>query len=366
MAEFLKLKNINSLILVLIFSFLVKSGFCSNNVKSSLPNISKSEIKTEHLVEAKLLYDELYDINISEGHYRVSVELLLSWEDTKTKEFLDKFGDDIIHGKKLDNYLNTIWYPEYFISNAENPRITHYKTLDVFEGKFELFERFEADLSISADMPKYPFGDLDLYLDLASFSGNKSKMIFVPTSIDIGHHDADHKVVKGNWKVVKTFLEENGRTSLNHGGKEKFSYLISHVKVNHGFIDALQKILFPLLSIVLISLIINHFFPLKHENSVNYRVGGQLTLFLTIPALKFALSKDLPSTHYLNLTDALFIWATLVVTFNMVISIISNYYKSESNNDTTSFIENNMAKKISPIFSVSVLAVIYFHFFFRI
>ena len=163
-------------------------------------------------------------------------------------------------------------------------------------------------------------------------------MIFVPISIDIGHHDTDHK-------VVKTFLEENGRTRLNHGRKQKFSYLILHVKVNHGFVDALQKILFPLLSIVLISLIINHFFPLKHENSVTYRVGGQLTLFLTIPALKFALSEDLPSTHYLNLTDTLFIWSTLVVTFNMVISIISNYYKSESNEDTTSFIENNMAKK---------------------
>ena len=57
-------------------------------------------------------------------------------------------------------------------------------------------------------MPKYPFGNLDLFLDIASFSGNKSKMVFYPASIEIGHYDADHKVVKGNWKVKKTFLEE--------------------------------------------------------------------------------------------------------------------------------------------------------------
>lgn len=47
-------------------------------------------------------------------------------------------------------------------------------------------------------MPKYPFGDLDLYLEIESFSDNKSKMIFVPISIDIEHHDTDHKVAKGN------------------------------------------------------------------------------------------------------------------------------------------------------------------------
>ena len=50
------------------------------------------------------------------------------WEDDKTSDFLAKFGDEIIHGPKLDKYLETIWYPEFFVSNAENPRTTHYKT----------------------------------------------------------------------------------------------------------------------------------------------------------------------------------------------------------------------------------------------
>ena len=89
---------------------------------------------------------------------------------------MNKFGDEIIHGKKLDDYLETIWYPEFFVSNAENPRTLHYKTLDVYKGKFELFERFDVDLSIDAEMPRYPFGDLDLFLDIASFSGNKDKL----------------------------------------------------------------------------------------------------------------------------------------------------------------------------------------------
>ena len=77
----------------------------------------------------------------------------------------------------------------------------------------------------------------------------------------IGHYDAHHKVVKGNWEVEKAILEEEGRTSLNHGGHEKFSYLIAHVNIDHGFLDALQKIIIPIFSIVFLSLLMNHFYP---------------------------------------------------------------------------------------------------------
>lgn len=319
----------------------------------------KSEVSnanTEHLVGAKLLFDEISDIDISKGHYRVSVELLLIWEGN-TSLFLDKFGDEIIHGSKLESFLEKVWYPEFFVSNAENPRTTHYKTLDVFEGKYELFERFEADLSIDAEMPRYPFGTLDLFLDIASFSGNTKKMIFNPISIEIGHHDASHKVVKGNWIVYNTELEEHRRTSLNHGGKEKFSYLVSHVNVEHGFIDAVQKIIFPVFAIIFLSLLINHFYAMKaQEELYTMRVGGQLTLFLTIPALKFALAGELPVTHYLNLTDALFIGSTLIVTFNMLMGIISHFYL----NDVNEQLEARYATIIrifGPLFAIIIFAI---------
>ncbi len=345
-------------LLSLFFSlFLAVNIVHSEQSGNTETNIDKSDIKTDHLVHTKILYDEIYDIDISEGHYRASVEVLLAWEDKKTADFLDKFGDEIIHGEQLDEYLHEIWYPEYFVSNAETPRTTHYKTLDVLDGKFELFERFDAELSIDAEMPRYPFGDLDLFLDIVSFSGNKSKMVFYPESVEIGHHDAHHKVVKGNWTVEKTILEEEGRTSLNHGGHEKFSYIISHVNVKHGFIDAAQKILFPIFSIVFLSLLINHFYPSGNYDIFNWRVGGQLTLFLTVPALKFSLAGELPTTHYLNFTDALFIWATLVVTFNMMVGIVSHYKMAEEGENSNRRLER-FARAISPLFAIAVLAVL--------
>ena len=345
-----------------LFLITFSPSFAETKSDHSSEKVEISDINTDHLVYTKILYDEIYDIDISEGHYRASVEVLLAWEDKKTAEFLAKFGDEIIHGEELNEYLHEIWYPEFFISNAETPRTVHYKTLDVLDGKFELFERFDAELSIDAEMPKYPFGDLDLFLDIASFSGSKQKMVFYPESLEIGHHDAHHKVVKGNWEVEKTILEEEGRTSLNHGGHEKFSYIIAHVNVNHGFLDALQKILFPIFSIVFLSLLMNHFYPSGNYDIYNWRIGGQLTLFLTIPALKFSLAGELPTTHYLNFTDALFIWATVVVTYNMMIGIISHYKMANEGANTGRSIER-FARISSPLVAALVIGVLLSYIF---
>ena len=303
----------------------------ANNENKHKTNVTSGEITPEHLVESLVLFDEIYDINISEGHYRVSAELMMTWE-ADTTQFLSEFGDKIIHGEKLDVFLDKIWHPEFIIASAENPRTTHYKTLDVVDDKYELFERFEADLSVDAIMPRYPFGELDLFMEMAAFSGSQSLMRWKPVNISIGHHDAHHVVVKGNWEVKSTGLEEVTRSSLNHGGKERFSYLISHVNVAHDAVTALQKILLPLSSIILLSLVVNHLISAtsladkknrKLSEDYGINVGVQITLFLVIPALKFSLASDMPSTHYLNFTDGLFILATLTVAMNLILGIIS-------------------------------------------
>ncbi len=320
-----------SILLVIFCSSMI--GYANtendNSISQNNSTVIDEEVSPKHLVEAILLFDEIYDINISKGNYRVSAELMMTW-DGATELFLGEFGDKIIHGKKLVSFLEKTWHPEFIIANAENPRTTHYKTLEVIDGKLDLFERFEADLSIDAIMPRYPFGDLDLFMEMAAFSGSQQLMRWKPVNLFIGHDDADHVVVKGNWQVQKTQVEETIRSSLNHGGKEKFSYLVSHVNVSHNALTAMQKVLLPLSSIILLSLVLNHFLTTTSISASQSRglfngsvtkISAQLTLFLVIPALKFALASDMPSTHYLNFTDGVFILSTFVVAINLLIAI---------------------------------------------
>ena len=155
--------------------------------------------------------------------------------------FLKKFNDNVVHGEKLENFLKEIWHPEFLIFNAENPRTTHYKTLNVFEGKLQLFERFDSELSIDADMPYYPFGGLNLNMDILAFSGNVDLMEFIPEEILVGHDDNEdlkRKVIKGNWLLDEKKIKSSQMQSLNHGG-EKFSVLISNISVKHKFMNSL-------------------------------------------------------------------------------------------------------------------------------
>ena len=73
-----------TILITLLFSGINTSFSKDASHSKSKPKLEKSEIKTEHLVETKILYDEIYGIDISEGHYRVSVEVLMIWKDKKT------------------------------------------------------------------------------------------------------------------------------------------------------------------------------------------------------------------------------------------------------------------------------------------
>ena len=278
--------------------------------------------------------------------------------------FLKKFNDNVVHGEKLENFLKEIWHPEFLIFNAENPRTTHYKTLNVFEGKLQLFERFDSELSIDADMPYYPFGGLNLNMDILAFSGNVNLMEFIPEEILVGHDDNEdlkRKVIKGNWLLDEKKIKSSQMQSLNHGG-EKFSVLISNISVKHKFMNSLFIILFPVFSIVILSLIINNYCPMKYEGSADWRIGGQMTLFLIIPALKFALSPELPVTDYLNFTDLIFVWATLIVSFGLILGILSNYYMLKNDTNLLSLSES-LAQKLLPITATFTFAAILFYVF---
>ena len=70
-----------------LFLITFSLSFAEKKADQSSEKVEISDIKTDHLVHTKILYDEIYDIDISEGHYRVSAEVLLAWEglDERTR-----------------------------------------------------------------------------------------------------------------------------------------------------------------------------------------------------------------------------------------------------------------------------------------
>ena len=153
---------------VVFYAFGIQAASASEPSVKADEQGTSTQVEAEHDVRATMLFNEIYDIDVAEGHYKASVEIIMTWAATE-REYLSAIGNDVVHGKALEEALEAIWHPEFIVANAEMPRVTHYKTLSVQNGKFEIFERFDVDLSVDAEMRRYPFGNLDLFLELAAF-----------------------------------------------------------------------------------------------------------------------------------------------------------------------------------------------------
>tara|TARA_A100001388_G_scaffold209442_1_gene159917 strand:- start:258 stop:566 length:309 start_codon:yes stop_codon:yes gene_type:complete len=93
----------------------------------------------------------------------------------------------------------------------------------------------------------------------------------------------------------------------------------------------------------------------------NYkRIGGQLTLLLTIFALKFTLGDQVPHTHYLNLIDLLFIIGTGIVLLNFVVSVVlGDLYMRRENHESLIAIETLIDRSIPVLTLVLIVAAFY-------
>ena len=94
---------------------------------------------------------------------------------------------------------------------------------------------------------------------------------------------------------------------------------MSHINVQHNPNTAIGKILLPLFSLITLSIFVNF-----SQISYSERIKNQLFLLFIIPAFRFALGNDIPSTQYINFTDGLFILATALAFFSALIAIYAN------------------------------------------
>ena len=277
-------------------------------------------------VTVDLVVDEVADVLIGSGRFRAVAEMLLSWRGDATGAFESR----TLTGSAIDVFLAENFDPGIFIANAEAPREVMARSLTLFpDGRVELFEKFAVILTFETAIPSYPFGDLDLRIELQSVNHPIPELALQPRHFEFGHDNLAHTVLKGNWYLHGNESEVTSVKSLSHGGKSRFSLAIFHIKIAHDFTDVAQKILVPLLSILFLSMFINRYIVIFETESGgdngNWRVGGQLTLLLTLFALKFSLGDDIPATHYLTMVDALFIAVSVMVVFALVWGIYVIY-----------------------------------------
>lgn len=305
--------------------------FCFFSVTHADQNLSSEIIygPDSKEVEVTILIDEISDISISEGNYKLNSEILFSWNDPKVSEKKIKIIDLTDNEEKK---VDDVWYPKFTIVNEESPREISIKIITTYpDGRIELYERFNTILAMDTDIKQYPFGSLNLMLEISAYSQTINELNFKPINFFLGHDEIHRKsLVKGNWTIDKYYFKEKIKKSINLR-QGQFSHNEFHLKVHHDYTDSIQKILAPIFIVIIISLFINYFCRMKFSENADFNINGQLVLLLTLVALRFSLGEELPKTHYLNLTDLLFLSSYIICAFNLLGSIVlQSFYQNQN------------------------------------
>jgi len=326
---FTSIRIITNFIFLFFFSSLTSAN--EKVITNALPQNNSKEVSVTFLI------DEITDINISEANFKIVSEVLFSWKGPSRKDDKVKIIDlTDSEEKKIDNF----WYPKFTIANEESPREISVKIFTMYpDGKIELYERFNSTITMDTDIKQYPFGSLDLMVEIAAYSQTIDEFYFKPKKLLFGQEgESVNKVIKGNWSINKFYFNENQKKRINFREKE-FSHNEYHFQIHHDYADSVQKILAPIFILIIISLFINFFCRMKFSENADFNINGQLVLLLTLVALRFSLGDELPKTHYLNLTDLLFLSSYLVCSINLLGSIVLQSYYQKKLSKNTEIIE---------------------------
>ena len=335
-------------------------------ISKTVTTSAEAEILSQEAkhIEVYTIIDRIYDINISDGTYKIEAEILLKWNNSQDQINLRTlFTDRTYAGKGARDLLNRIWHPEFLVKAEIVQRESLFTTVHMNEdGSLELFEKFKTTLPINTDIKTYPFGTLQLNLDIVAFTNDAKEMTFDPKYFKIGHKDQEHPVIVGNWTLVRAYVDKKVSHRLSTTD-QTYSQNGFHFIIEHDFHDSMQKIFFPLGGIIVISLLLNLFSSMKFTENIDMRVMGQLTLLLTVFALKFTLGDQVPHTHYLNLVDLLFLIGTSVVFLNFFASVVMGelYLRRGSNNRIVRI--ETIIDRLIPSLTILLIAAAFFSVF---
>jgi hypothetical protein len=315
-------------------------------------------------VNVSFVIDDISEIDLNAGNYKITGQMILEWKDPRLA-----FAPDPKHPNRPQDFdadaakdlLKKIWEPVFEISNEEGERKTGVFSVNIWpDGRILLYEKFDSIPRFHGDLHMYPYGSVDLDLVMTGFLQDRREMVYRLKRFEFQEPSKPDDFIHGHW----TFVSMNAQERLVKRSDDRsvdYSQILFQVRVDHesirsGSYYVALTIFIPLLAIFLASSALLWIDPGAATSHSSPRLGGTLTLILTTIALKFSLTKQIPSLHYLTMTDLL-----IIITITMlVVSLMSScfyiwLYTEKSQILATKF--NRILRVFYPILFVAVVVL---------
>jgi hypothetical protein len=272
-------------------------------------------------VEVAMFVREIENIDVKQSRTSFRGYAEFSWCDPRqafdaalagvaSKRF---FGDGALA------QFGHIWQPDLTLANGlEGVRVSK-RVLTIHpDGTVHVAGLFDADISVSYDLRRFPLDRQVIPIQIESFTWNADQMALHVRAGRIGFRDS---IDIPEWRV--TGIGSQVENAAQTRDARPFSRLSIHLQIARESGFYIYKVALPLALIVILSWAV---FWMKDEPFAG-RTRVSLTGVLTIVAYQFAIGNTLPRVPYLTLMDKLMIASFLMIAVTVIENLLVAHYQ---------------------------------------
>ena len=200
-----------------------------------------------------------------------------------------------------DYDLGRLWTPAIEGANTVSHKRNSYTLRADRDGVVTYVERFDAVLSNSYDLRKFPFDTQVLQFEYEPFLSSASEIRFAEKPLGPIGLSLDRHLELANWRIQE--VRYTAARVLREGPAPEMSEALFQVKIKRRAGFYVLKIFLPVVLITLIPMVVFWVDPKQFD----WLLKVPLTMLLSLVAYQFAVARDLPRLGYITFLDAVFI-----------------------------------------------------------
>jgi len=265
--------------------------------------------------------NRIYEFSVRDQSFEAEFYLWLKWRGTYSPE---KF--EFVNGKNIERSYEVI-----------EEDINGYKYLSV-----KIKGTFITPMNVS----KYPKDKHILSITIEDNYWNETRLQYQIDTLNTGMRNSESY---NEWRLrfLMPVIKSNSFPVTN----ERFSSYSFQIEAVRSISPFIVKILVPILLVVFMSMLT--FFIPPNELEVQVGLGG--TALLTIIALNFTISDQIPDVAYLTKADILIIGSYIIVFFALCESILVNFLHRNNKVNLSKYIDKICRYSFPLIYSLSLL-----------
>jgi len=247
----------------------------------------------------------LISIDEREETFKANIYLTFKWEDPRLTftpqngEIAKVYLEDAVSDK-----FKEIWWPQLEYKNTDRPTFNNQTLLIFPDGKVEYYVGLTAKFRFLANFKRFPFDTQTLPVFVDSFIWSDNYVVFVPDSKAISKPE---EVAESTAQIITNISESSFTVAepelIPLNGSGNYSMYSASILIKRNFYYFISQIMVPIFILLMIC------FPvfLDYEAPFIHKLLVNVSCFLALVAIKFAVAVDLPHISYMTILDKFFL-----------------------------------------------------------